>query len=64
MIEMVLNLYLEIYGSKNDEINFGVFYKSRSIVWCGCMSCLNNFSVQIYLIHVFAEIGKCIVIKI
>jgi len=64
MIEMVLNLYLEIYGSKNDEINFGVFYKSRSVVWCGCMSCLNNFSVQMYLIHVLLISRKCIAIKI
>jgi len=52
---MVLNLYLEIHSSKNDEINFSVFYDSRSVVWYGCMSSLNNFSVQIYLIHVFAE---------
>jgi len=52
---MEFNLYLEIHGSKNDEINCGVLYNSRSTVWYGCKSCLNSFSVQIYLIHVFAE---------
>ena len=56
MIKVVFNSYLEIYGSKNDEINFGVFYTSRSTIWCNCMSCLNNFSVQMYLIHIFADI--------
>jgi len=61
---MMKNPYLEMHGSKIDEINFDVFYILRSIVWYGCMSCLNNFSVQIYLIHVFAEFGKYIVIKI
>ena len=55
LVKIVFNSYLGIYGSKNDEINFGVFYKSRSIVWCDCMSCLDNFSIQIYLIHVFAD---------
>ena len=29
----VLNSYLEIYGSKNDEIKLDVIYKSRSITW-------------------------------
>ena len=61
---MVLNLYLEIHGSKNDEINFGVFYNSISVVWHGFMSCLNNFSMQMYLIHVLLISRKCIVIKI
>jgi len=46
MIKVLFNPYLEIYGFKNDEIKFGVFYNSRSTIWYNCMSCLNNFSVQ------------------
>ena len=55
LVKIIFNSYLGIYGSKNDEINFGVFYKSRSTVWCDCMSWLDNFSVQMYFIHVFAD---------
>jgi len=47
LVKIVFNSYLEIHGSKNGEINFGVFYKSRPTVSSDCMSCLDNFSVQI-----------------
>ena len=33
LVKIIFNSYIEIYGSKNDEINFGVLYKSRSTVW-------------------------------